>query len=596
VRYAFTESKVNLRVPKLGIYDLREEAEHLFQFMKSASTNEALWSRALILEDEEFSKFRLIPISKIHENNPNTILKLMELRNSNIHLWLGASIVTLESTKKWLKELVLENHQRILFWVIDEHETIHGHIGVWIKEDGIFEIDNVIKDSSSAVKGLFSNALITVCKWLHDYTGLSNVFLRVLSTNSHAINFYKKNKFVEAGQQELKDKNQNSSDISSFWVVMKLELNLYYDVPKVILTAGPSIGPFEVSLVSDAVRTGWNSNHSDYLNLFSETFANYVGAKYAIPTDSCTSALHLALWAIGVGPGDEVIVPEVTWVATANVVRYLGAKPVFAEIDPLTWTIDPTSTESLITEKTKAIVPVHLYGFVADLDPIEILCKKYNLRLIQDAAPGIGSMYKSAGVAERGDFTCFSFQGAKLLVTGEGGVLTTNNEELYERAFKISDTGRKPGTFWIEKLGKKMKMNNITAALGLAQMQGVERQILKKRLIRDWYAEEFSKIQTIQMQKELENTRSICWMTSINISLEGFSRDGLREFLSSKNIDTRPVFPPISQYPIWDQDYKPQIVSKLIGDNSINLPSGVGLSRSAISKIGAEIRSYISKV
>jgi perosamine synthetase len=246
------------------------------------------------------------------------------------------------------------------------------------------------------------------------------------------------------------------------------------------------------------------------LSLFSETFANYVGAKYAIPTDSCTSALHLALWAIGVGPGDEVIVPEVTWVATANVVRYLGAKPVFAEIDPLTWKIDPNSVESLITEKTKAIIPVHLYGFVADLDPIEILCKKYNLKLIQDAAPGIGSMYKSVGEAERGDFTCFSFQGAKLLVTGEGGVVTTNNEELYAKAFKISDTGRKPGTFWIEKLGKKMKMNNITATLGLAQLQGVERQIFKKRLIRDWYVEEFSTIESIQMQKELENTRSIC--------------------------------------------------------------------------------------
>jgi perosamine synthetase len=360
------------------------------------------------------------------------------------------------------------------------------------------------------VKGLFSNALITVCKWLHDYTGLSNVFLRVLNTNLHAINFYKENKFIEVGQQELKVKNKNASDVSSFWLVMKLDLNLYYDVPKVILTTGPSIGPFEVSIVSDAVRTGWNNNHSDYLSLFSETFANYVGAKYAIPTDSCTSALHLALWAIGVGPGDEVIVPEVTWVATANVVRYLGAKPVFAEIDPLTWKIDPNSVESLITEKTKAIIPVHLYGFVADLDPIEILCKKYNLKLIQDAAPGIGSMYKSVGEAERGDFTCFSFQGAKLLVTGEGGVVTTNNEELYAKAFKISDTGRKPGTFWIEKLGKKMKMNNITATLGLAQLQGVERQIFKKRLIRDWYVEEFSTIESIQMQKELENTRSIC--------------------------------------------------------------------------------------
>lgn len=592
--FPLLESKDNLRTPKLGIFDSTEEAHHLFAFIKAANSLDALWSRVIPFQNESFTDYRLVPVCNIHKENTDLISNLMKLRNDNISLFLGSSEATLDSTSNWLCKDVLENKDRILFIVVDKHQKIHGHIGIWIRENNIFEIDNVIKSKGSTEKGLFGFALETVCKWINEYTGISKISLRVLDTNTHAINFYKKNKFIEIGKQEVNHKLINETPSKVQWLVMSLNIEDYYSVPDLILTAGPSIGPFETSLVSDAVRTGWNSHHSDYLNMFPEIFADYVGAKYAIPTDSCTSALHLAMWALDIGPGDEVIVPEVTWVATANAVRYVGATPVFADIDPLTWTIDPVSVESLISEKTKAIIPVHLYGYVADLGPLEEICSKYNLKLVQDAAPGIGSIYNSHGVAKVGDFTCFSFQGAKLLVTGEGGVITTNDENLYQKAFKIGDSGRKPGTFWIEILGKKMKMSNVTAAMGVAQMQSAERQIAKKRKIRDWYLEEFSGLNQIRMQQELIDSRSICWMSSLFFSNPDFNRDHLRSTLLSKGIDTRPVFSPISQYPIWNRKIDPQTNAQKIGDNSINLPSGVALSRASIAKIGKEIREYLA--
>jgi perosamine synthetase len=290
-----------------------------------------------------------------------------------------------------------------------------------------------------------------------------------------------------------------------------------------------------------------------------------------------------------------VIVPDLTWVATANAVKYVGAKPVFADIDSQTWCIDPRSVESLITPKTKAIIPVHLYGYVANIAELETIAKINNIYLLQDAAPGIGSSFNSKGVAEYGDFTAFSFQGAKLLVSGEGGVLTTNDKDLFNKAFKIADVGRKPGTFWIEEYGKKMKMSNLTAALALGQMQSVERQIEKKRKIRDWYREELSHLGKLKFQLEQTGTRSIAWMTSINLSEYEIDRDGFREDLYKLGVDTRPVFPAISTYPIWDKFYEGNPVSNWVGSNSINLPSGVRLNRNSIQYVCTQITRALEK-
>jgi len=353
-----------------------------------------------------------------------------------------------------------------------------------------------------------------------------------------------------------------------------------------ILTAGPSISNRELSYVSDATLWGWNNHHSDYLNRFQEEFAEYVGAKFALPTSSCTGAMHLSLLALGIGPGDEVIVPEVTWVATASAVRYVGATPIFADIDPDTWCIDPESIKQKITEKTKAIMPVHLYGFAADMTAITKLAKDHNLYIIEDAAPAIGTQIDGKAAGSFGNFGAYSFQGAKMLVTGEGGMLVTSDPDLYERARKIQDHGRKPGTFWIEELGYKYKMNNITAALGLAQVERSENQINQKRRIAGWYKDLLGSHDFLKMQFEAPGTRSIHWMNSVTLSDDlKISRDEVMEKLKADGIDTRPVFPAISQYPIWDREHKAGPVATRIGANSINLPSGVKLSKASIERV-----------
>jgi dTDP-4-amino-4,6-dideoxygalactose transaminase len=362
-----------------------------------------------------------------------------------------------------------------------------------------------------------------------------------------------------------------------------------------ILTAGPSISQVETIFVNDAVRSGWNNNHSDYINKFESEFANFVGSKFAMATSSCTGALHLSLLALGIKEGDEVIVPEVTWVATASAVRYVGATPVFADIDPLTWTISLQSIKDLVTEKTKAIIPVHLYGYAANIIEISNFAKSKGIFVVEDAAPAIGTKIGNKFAGAIGDIGCYSFQGAKMLVTGEGGMLVTNDEELHRKVKKIQDHGRKPGTFWIEELGYKYKMSNIQAALGLAQLYRADNQIFRKRRINSWYKDGLKNITGITFQENLVDTESICWMTSIKIGNSiNVSRDEVMNQLLEKGIDSRPVFPAISQYPFWNVKNPPKPTAKEIGDRSINLPSGVNLSKNSIEYVISSLHEILT--
>jgi perosamine synthetase len=383
--------------------------------------------------------------------------------------------------------------------------------------------------------------------------------------------------------------NEDSDGVTN---AIKDSLNT--SIPELILTAGPSISILESMYVMDATRNGWNANHSSYINRFEEEFAEYVGAEFAMATSSCSGALHLSLLSLGIGPGDEVIVPDITWVATASAVRYVGAKPVFADIDPKSWTIDCESLRSKITHKTRAIIPVHLYGFGADMLQVVEIAREFGIYVIEDAAPAIGTQIGLKKAGTFGDFGCYSFQGAKLLVTGEGGMLVTDNDELMAKARKIQDHGRRPGTFWIEELGFKYKMNNITAALGLGQIQRADQQISKKREIAQWYRNGLESLPNIYFQQEVGDTKSIHWMTSFYLDSDtNKTRDGLIAKLKQDGVDSRPVFPSISQYEIWG--YKPEVpaVSKMIGDNGINLPSGVNLNRESVEKVIRSVREFL---
>lgn len=397
---------------------------------------------------------------------------------------------------------------------------------------------------------------------------------------------YQQFRIVLEEQFILRDSLSIGDFLRYFPKIIQVDSQSRKHVPDNILTAGPSISSLERAYVADATARGWNNHHSDYLDAFQQEFANLVGSKYALATSSCTGALHLSLLALGIGPGDEVIVPDITWVATASAVKYVGAKPIFVDVDVNTWTIDVVKAREAITSSTKAIVPVHLYGFGADMHRIVALAEEYGLNVIEDAAPAIGTRIGNKFAGTFGEFGCYSFQGAKLLVTGEGGMLVTDNQLLFEKARKIQDHGRRPGTFWIEELGYKYKMNNITAALGLAQIQRSQNQINKKKQINRWYREGLSEISTISFQEELPGSESICWMTSIQISKgANISRDEIATRLKADGIDTRPVFPSISQYSIWGYSPKTPEISKHIGDYGLNLPSGVKLNEATVQKV-----------
>ena len=546
-------------------------------------------------------EFYLVPFSKLDLTEIDLIKLLKDWREVNQFAYPTRFPVTLDGTKQWLEKGVLANDNRMLFWISNSKLDRLGHIGVVKVLDGTeLEIDNVLR-GVPGVPGLMAKAMQALEVLIEEEFSLEKITLRVLESNNHAVVFYEKLDYlitevtplIEVRNGENINLVPGNPSTDNFFTMTKSLLESR-KIPDEILTAGPSISNLEIKYVHDAVSTGWNYHHSDYITRFENSFAEYVGAKYAMATSSCSGALHLALLALGIGPGDEVIVPDVTWVATASAVMYTGAKPVFADINASDWTINLDSIKSLINEKTKAIMPVHLYGYGAAMAQILEIARENNLHVVEDAAPAIGTEIDGKRAGTFGDFGCFSFQGAKLLVTGEGGMLVTDNEELFKRAKKDQDHGRKPGTFWIDELGHKYKMNNITAALGLAQIERVENQIFRKRRINRWYTDNLSDIGSISFQSESPGTHSICWMTSFTLNDDSLiSRDELISSLKKDGIDSRPVFPAISQYPIWKYDANIQPNAKKIGATGINLPSGVLLSKLAIEKVSVSVRKAI---
>lgn len=577
-----------------GNYSLETNILSVFCFMKSAATLRETQVRSIEFSVEKTEKpCYLVPVGKFFADDSALVSAMGKWRDAHQYAYPSRFEVTDAGTAKWLKSAVIDNENRLLFLMQDPSGKYLGHIGFLKLDETRCEIDNVLRGESE-VPGIVNSALRELERFASEELGLESLELRVLASNSHAVDFYLRNDYHEikriglansgaAGEINLVESSENISD---HFIVMAKNLRDSKMAQGEILTAGPSISNRELTFVSDATMSGWNYHHSDYLNKFQDEFAEYVGAKFAIPTSSCTGALHLSLLALGIGPGDEVIVPEVTWVATASAVRYVGATPIFADIDQATWCIDPESARQKITSKTKAIMPVHLYGFAADMKALTALAKEHSLFIVEDAAPAIGTLIDGKPAGSFGEFGAYSFQGAKMLVTGEGGMLVTSDPELYERARKIQDHGRKPGTFWIEELGYKYKMNNVTAALGLAQLERSENQINQKRRIASWYQELLGDHVALKMQLESPGTRSIHWMNSVTLdeSLD-ITRDEVMEKLKADGIDTRPVFPAISQYPIWDKAHVPGPVATQVGANSINLPSGVKLSKKSIERV-----------
>ncbi len=360
---------------------------------------------------------------------------------------------------------------------------------------------------------------------------------------------------------------------------------------KRISVAGPWITQLEIDYVTDAVTNAWYGNANTYHERFEKAFSEYVGVPHAMALPSCTSGLHLALAAMGIGQGDEVIVPDITWIATSAPINYVGATPVFVDVDATTWCINPTSLEAAITQHTKAIITVDLYGNMADYDRILAIAKKYNLRVIEDAAEAAGASYKGKRAGSLGDVAVFSFHGSKTLTTGEGGMLVTNDKALFNRANFLRDHGRALGDFSFEnsEVAFKYKMSSMQAALGLAQTERLDELIAKKREAFTWYAQRLSGVSGITMNNPGPDVKSTYWMASIVWDDSfGLSKKDVRDALASHGIDTRPFFSPLSSLGAYKklpgiEAYRTRNpVSYRLRDNGINLPSSLELNEAQI--------------
>ena len=587
-----------------GVY--QQAVRKNFSFLKRTKRLDELFAKCIPLAA---GSGYLVPVCDLHADDAPLISKLSLWRRENAFAYPTQFAVTEAGTASWLRAKLLEIEDRILFLVLDPHGRQLGHLGFanCLNAAGEMEVDNVVRGVANASPGIMRNALEVLLQWARETIGPRGFFLRVFDDNEHAIAYYRHCGFVEADRQPLR--RQVQGDVAAYLPVEpgdqrppdKFFLRMIHGGPAaqrpgaLILTAGPSISGRETFYALDAAREGWNRQWSGYLTRFEKGFAEYVGTKYALATSSCTGALHIALSALGIGPGDEVIVPDVTWVATANAVLYVGAVPVFADIEADSWCLDPVSFEEKITPRTRAVIPVHLYGHPARMDRIMAIARQRGLFVVEDAAPAIGAEYQGQRAGTFGDFSAFSFQGAKLLVTGEGGMLLTSDEKLFSKAQRIWDQGRDPSrTFWINDRGLKYKMSNVQAAVGLAQLERVDELVEMKRRIFGWYAAGLKGTPHIRLSEEVPGARSIYWMSSLILDEKApLSRDQLRERLRAAQIDSRPVFPAISQYPIWPKPQEPLPTAWRVGQQALNLPSGVCLRRDEVDYICQVIRDLL---
>ena len=360
-----------------------------------------------------------------------------------------------------------------------------------------------------------------------------------------------------------------------------------------ILTAGPSITEKEITYVTDAITNGHGEMCAYYIKKFEKSFAEYIGVQHALTTSSCTGALHLALVALGIGEGDEVIVPDMSWIATASAVVYTGATPVFVDILPDSWCIDPVEVKKHITKNTKAIIPVHLYGQPCLMYEIMDIAEKYGLKIVEDAAPSVGAEYEYKKTGSFGDIGCFSFQGAKMLSTGEGGMLVTNDTALYHKVKHFAEHGRESTGFEISDIGFKYKMSNLQAAMGLAQLERVEDLIAKRKQIYDWYCNELDGIDGLMLnKKDTVGEKSIYWMTSIVLNKDfGITRNELMGRLKDKEIDTRPFFPSMSSFKMFKGTSNK--FAHYIGSNGVNLPSSHNITKEEVGYVCDSIKSIL---
>jgi len=358
----------------------------------------------------------------------------------------------------------------------------------------------------------------------------------------------------------------------------------------------PSISELEVQYVTDAARHGWGPRCYEYIERFEAAFRQHLGVKHAIATSSCTGALHMGLAALGVGPGDEVILADTNWIASVAPAVHLGATPVFVDIRQDSWCLDAARVEAAITPCTRAIIAVHLYGNLCAMDELLAIGGGYGIPVIEDAAEAIGSEWQGRRAGSMGRFGVFSFHGTKTMATGEGGMFVTNDDELFERVLGLSNHGRVKGQtrqFWPDLLGFKYKISNLQAALGCAQTERIDELIERKRAIMAAYRERLGHLSGLSLNPEPEGTRIGAWMPTVVFDAAlGVTRERLLARFAEDNIDARVFFYPLSGLPMF-QGRVPAAGghSASIPERAINLPSFHDMSDADMDRVCAVVEA-----
>lgn len=369
-----------------------------------------------------------------------------------------------------------------------------------------------------------------------------------------------------------------------------------------ILYSKPSITELEVEYATDAARNGWGDQCYAYITRFEKQFAQITGTQYAIATSSCTGAMHMGLAALGIGSGDEVILADTNWIATASPITYVGATPVFVDILPDTWCIDPARAEAAITPRTRAIVATHLYGNLCEMDRLLEIGKRHGIPVIEDAAEALGSRWHGHAAGSQGIFGTFSFHGTKTMTTGEGGMFVTNDRALYERVMTLNNHGRVPGgkQFWSDFIGFKYRISNIQAAIGCAQLERIDALVARKREVFAAYQRHLGNVPGLALNPEAPDTLNSYWMPTVVFDEAlGITRDVLLAAFSRRGIDARVFFYPLSQMALFGETAEsprnnaPN--SYAIAERAINLPSYHDMSEADIDTVSQVVTDLVQE-
>jgi perosamine synthetase len=361
--------------------------------------------------------------------------------------------------------------------------------------------------------------------------------------------------------------------------------------------AQPSLEGNEAKYLLDCITSEWVSSNGAYVDRFEADFAAFCGVTEAVSCSSGTAALHLSLVALDIGPGDEVIVPVLTYIATANAVRYCGATPVFVDVEPDTMTMDPHEVERRVTPRTKAIVPVHLYGQCADMQPILDLAASKRIAVVEDAAQAHGATYQGRRAGALGTLAAFSFFGNKIITTGEGGMVTSTNPDLAERIRLLRNQGVDPmRTYWHSTIGFNYRMTNMQAAVGVAQLERADELVQARAEVAGWYDEEFDDLGHVLACPQATPGRSHSyWMYAVRLGDSvALAPEQVRRRLYEDGIETRPVFPPLHLMPPYEQAVGSFPVAERISSRGLALPTHSRLTRMDVAHIGYRVRALLT--